>query len=347
MKGKNPRPWFALWLLVFALSPPAGALEFTGGRLKLVIHENTGRFSLYYLTDITQERYAPLFVDQDPRTSFLTVMVNDRTYRLGEAVAFRTRIGNAPANPGITFESSFLAVTQEFSFIKTAGSSLINGIRMHIRAVNRGERQAQVGLRFLLDTSLGEGGSPAHFSTGQRSINAETVIEKTAPDRYWVSRNDQVSLMGSLSAGVAAPPDLVHFANWKRFNDAPWKIQYTPGRNFNNLPYSVGDSAACYYFEPLPLARGESRDFVILLAAEDEGGFADPGPGGETELSRILADSEALLAREEDRRGDAATIRDLISRIDGYLSSGASVSDEELYAIEQVIDRLKNRYGIP
>jgi hypothetical protein len=347
MKGKSPVFWFALCILGFAVSAPAGALDFTGGRLKLVIHENTGRFSLYYLTDVTQERYAPLFVDQDPRTSFLTVMVNDRTYRLGEAAAFRTRIEGAPANPGIIFESSFLAVTQEFSFIKTAGSSLINGISMRIRVLNRGERETRVGLRFLLDTSLGEGGSPAPFSTGQRSLNAETVIEKNAPDRYWVSRNDQVSLMGSISSGVTEPPDLVHFANWKRFNDAPWKIQYTPGRNFNNLPYSVGDSAVCYYFEPLPLTRGESRDFVILLAVEDEGGFAPPGTAEENELSRILVDSEALLSREEDRRDDTAAIRDLISRIDGYLSSGVSVSDEELSAIELVIARLKTRYGIP
>jgi hypothetical protein len=347
MKGKSLTLWGILCILGFAVSLPAGALDFTGGRLKLVLHENTGRFSLYYLSDITRERYTPLFVDQDPRTSFLTVMVNDRTYRMGEASAFRTRIEGAPANPAIIFDSSFLAVTQEFSFIKTAGSSLTNGIRMHIRVLNRGERQAWVGLRFLLDTSLGEESSPAPFSTDQRSLNAETVIEKTAPDRYWISRSDHVSLMGSISTGVTAPPDLVHFANWKRFNDTPWKIQYTPGRNFNNLPYSVGDSAVCYYFEPLPLARGESRDFDILLAAEAEGGFAAPGKAVENEVSRILADSEALLSREEDRQDDAAVIRNLLARIDGYLSSGVFVSDEELSAIEMVIARLKTRYSIP
>jgi hypothetical protein len=327
--------------------PRLFALDLTSGRVRLVLHENTGRFSLYYLTDMTQDRYTPLFVDQDPRTSFLAVMVNDRIYRLGEAAAFRTRMGGTAANPAIIFESSFLSVTQEFSFIRTAGSSLVNGIRMRVRMENLGEQQFRVGLRFLLDTSLGEGGSPAPFMTNLRALSAETAIEKNAPDRYWVSRNDRVSLMGSISTGVTEGPDLIHFANWKRFNDTPWKISYTAGRNFNYLPYSVGDSAVCYYFDPLPLSRGEGRGVSILLAAEDESGFAaaDAEPGDE--LSRIMADSNELLSREDSRRTDAITIRDLISRIDRYIASGVSISDEEIAAIELVITRLKARYGLP
>jgi hypothetical protein len=346
MRGQVPVPWFALGVLLLMLGAPAFALDLSNGRLKLTIHENTGRFSLYYLSDITQDRYTPLFVDQDPRTSFLAVIVNDRVYRMGEASAFRTRLGGTAASPAIIFESSFLSVTQEFAFIRTAGSSLSNGVRMNIRVVNRGEQQARVGLRFLLDTSLGEGGSPAPFATDLRSLNSETLVEKNAPDRYWVSRNDRVSLMGSISAGVAEAPDLVHFGNWKRFNDTPWKVPYSAGRNFNYLPYSVGDSAVCYYFDPLPLTRGESRSVSIMLASEDERGFAAADTTGENELSRILADSDELLSREDNRQTDAAALRDIISRIDGYLSSGLPVSDEELAAIELVITRLKARYGI-
>jgi hypothetical protein len=56
--------------------------------MKLIIHENTGRFSLYYLEDVRKNLYTPLFLVQDPRTSVLSILVNNKVYRMGEAAEF-------------------------------------------------------------------------------------------------------------------------------------------------------------------------------------------------------------------------------------------------------------------
>jgi hypothetical protein len=276
-------------LLFYALGLSGlGAAEFNDGRIRLVLHERSGRFSLYYMTDIVKEKYEPFFVDQDPRTSSLSVIVNDRTYRLGEASAFRVRIdGSVPSRPAIIFESSFLLVTQEFSFIRSSSAALSGGIRMTIRIENKNEQQLAVGLRFLLDTYLGEKGSSPPFVTDVRSVFSETVMSARDNDRWWISRNDRLGLMGSLPGADGSGNNSIHMTNWKRLNDVPWKIGYSQGRNFNLLPYSVGDSAVCYYYEPVTIARGEERIITLQLAAEEEGGFARYGAASNDRLSRL------------------------------------------------------------
>jgi hypothetical protein len=326
------------------------AAEYIDGRIRLVLHEGNGRFSLYYMT--SPSSYEAFFVDQDPRTSFLSVMVNDRSYKLGETSVFRTRIGGTRQNPAIIFESSFLSVIQEFSFVRTPGSQASNGVRITLRLENRGSQQASVGIRLLLDTNLGED-TQSHFIIDSRPVNSETYIERGGSERQWISRNNHISLMGSIASGEEGA-DAIHFANWKRLSDVSWKLTYSAGRNFNYPPYSVGDSAVCYYFNPLPLARGETRDYFLYLSSEDEQGFVFQNTALGENISRFLAESIPLPdavsltnppVDDTVRQSDINLLRELIARIDEYIASG-SVTDEELAAIETVISRLKIRYNV-
>ncbi|GHU80621.1 hypothetical protein FACS189468_0920 [Spirochaetia bacterium] len=333
-----------------------GAAEYTNGRIRLVLHENTGRYSLYFLTNTNGAQYEPFFVDQDPRTSFLTLLQNDRAYRLGEASSFKVRIGGTPAQPALIFESPALLVTQEFSFICTYGSALCNGVRIRIRIENRGD-QVSAGLRLLLDTSLGEGREPGapSFITETQQISSETLMDGSGADRWWISRNDHLGLMGSISGeDLSSSPDFIHFANWKRFNDTPWKLSYEPGRNFNFPPYSIGDSAVCYYFEPRVLRWGESRIISLILAAEDVNGFAMIRNAPVDQVTRPVQQSPASgaaqgiqsAARTDIIRTDLAVLRDLISKMDQYILYDTPISDEELAAMERRIAQLKARYGL-
>jgi hypothetical protein len=336
-------------VLMFILVLGVGRLtaaEIREGRVKLVLDQDTGRFSLYYLTDIKKERYESLFVDQDPRTSFLTLLVDDKTFRLGDTAAFRFRIVTDTEKPAIVFESSSLSVTQEFTFIRSGNDGLADGIRMDVRIENRGELRVPVGVRFLLDTRLGEG-SAAPFSTDAQSIAAETLITTAKADQWWFSRNEKLGLMGSIKIGGIAPPDSLHIANWKRLNDVPWKTNPSEGRNFNFLPYSIGDSALCYYFEPAPLERGATRSVSLLLSAAVDSGFASMGSAPEDDVSRLLKESVAVSASPElGLRTDLISVSDLINRIDRALSSDTPLSDEEITALETVLVRLKERNGL-
>ena len=332
-------------LLVFIVHS-AFAAEFIDGRIKLVLNPGTGRFSLYYMTDIAREEFVHLFTAEDPRTSFLSIMVNNKTYKMGETYLFKTSIGGTPSSPSLIFESSFMVVTQNFSFTKTGASSMTNGVLITITITNKSDRTVNAGMRLLIDTDLGEKNN-AHFITNLREINNETVIDKTSQDQYWVSKNDKLLLMGSIASENR--PDTVHFANWKRLNDAPWKITYMKGRNFNLLPYSIDDSAVCYYYEPAPLPKGGSRTATISLVSslfsEEQNIIAVSTAEDQPAIS-----IESSLPDEElgdTVRTDLATLEELVFRLDESIVSGLYISDEELAAISLLISRIKLKYSIP
>ncbi|MHC6204704.1 hypothetical protein ACYULU_16105 [Breznakiellaceae bacterium SP9] len=340
-----------LWsVLAFVLAIPAAeAAEYKNGDLRLVLNEATGRFSLYYLTDPSRGRYESFLTDQDPRTSFLAVQVNDRSYKLGDASIFRVRLSGTQANPALVFESAFLRVSEEFTFIKTPSFSTVNGVLITLRLENLSQQQASVGLRLLLDTYLGESGTPQHFLIDSKPVNTEIFLEKSRSTQRWVSRNDRLSLMGSIPS-EAGGPDGLHFANWNRLSEAPWKTAYNAGHNFNFPPYSIGDSAVCYYFNPVTLGRGERVHFSLHLSTEDSKGFVPQNTAAAPNRSRTVEGSVPLPERiapqqqnTSTRSDDIKLLTDLIKRIDGYMVTN-SISDEELAAIESVINRLKAQY---
>jgi hypothetical protein len=292
---------FVIALLTLVCSGLFGS-EYEDGRIRLVLDPQLGRFSLYYMTDPVQRKFEALFVDQDPRSSVLTLSYNGDTYRLGESDEFTIREGGSYQQPSLIFESPLLLITQEFTFIATAGSPAANGVKINFRIENKSKRRISAGIRFLLDTKLGEAGS-APFITDTRNIEEETLFEAgDAGDTFWVSGNDgEFALMGSISADVDRVPDLVHIANWKRLDEVPWTLVFVRGRKFNNPPYAIRDSAAAYYYEPVRINREESSSFYLLLASRDSQGFAafrpSDGLSPRNLAVQAMQAAEAALAR--------------------------------------------------
>lgn len=331
------------FVLLLGLAGSIAALEIREGRLKIAINEATGRFSLYYLTDIQKDRYLPLFVDKDPRTSFAALLIDDRAHRLGESSSFRTRVEKTEQGGRIVFESSALIAAQEFSFARLSGATLADTLKIEYVLSNKSERDLAVGLRQVLDTNLAEKKS-AHFRTDQRDIESETTIIGSAGDRWWSTDGDEFGLMGSISIEGQNGPDSIHFANWKRLNDAPWKAQASEGRNFNLLPYSIGDSALSYYFEPTTIARGGERRVSIFLSIANKSGFAGLEKTSDSALSDILQTSvQTAQSPDLALETDLITVRDLLVRIDEAIKNPQDVSDEELLAMEAIVSRLKAR----
>jgi hypothetical protein len=370
---KNPLPFkpvalfkpAALVLLALGLALPAFGAEYEDGFIRLVLNPVLGRFSLYYLSDPAQRKYEALFMDQDPRTSVLTLSLDNKTYRLGESGEFSIREGGTARQPALIFESATLAVTQEFSFIRTGGSQAANGIKISYHIENKGRRRVQAGLRLLMDTKLGESGMTP-FVTDNRMIQEEIVFDtKTGFDGYWISGTTEgPALMGSLSAAVDRVPDSVHIANWKRLNDVPWALEFAQGRKFNNPPYSIRDSAVAYYYEPVRINAGESTSFYLLLATRDTRGFVAfspseglPVPLVEEEpfapppVETVVVPAAAPVTPSPPPnvnptivRSDYNALRDIIGRVEEYLSYGTAMSDDEIASIEQDLARIRSRY---
>jgi hypothetical protein len=241
------------------------------GYIRLVLNEKKGHFSLYYLSDPKTMRYKPLFNSNDPSSSFLSVYMDGNVYRLGNSRQFKTRIEKDDDVTALVFESSFLKVTQIFTPVKTLSSQAANGVMITVNIQNNATQRSFVGLRMLFDTELGEGRKKVPFITNTQIVTSELLLEGNSNEKFWITRGKNIALMGSIvnPDGIGKGPDIVHIANWKRLKDAPWRLSYSEGRSFNNLPYSAGDSAVCYYFGPEMLDHKKVLSYTVFLTTED------------------------------------------------------------------------------
>jgi hypothetical protein len=360
------------------------AADFVDGNIKLTLNDRTGRFSLLYMDDEEKGKYKSLLWSRDANTSYLAVQLGTRVYKLGETNYFRTAIRGSQSNPSLVFESPRLSVVMDFSFIKTPNAAATNGIRIDIRMQNWGESDINAGMKLVLDTHFGEKNSP-QFRTNLRYIDSETVVNRTVNDQWWLSKDKNGTLMGSIFVDGTYYPDTLHFANWKRLSDARWKTTYVPGRNFNALPFSIKDTAVAYFMETTTLVRWDQRTMTVMLATEDEAGFAAPTipianaygpapgtapadplapmpsnmiavPGGNQNMPNIIINTTpaspapapqkaSVILPIGSLRVDLLTLRELIYKIDEYVYFGTSLTEEELRGMEMLIARLRSRYG--
>ena len=326
------------------------ALEAKEGLVKLVVNEATARVSLYRLVDIAKGRYEALIFDQDPRTSFATLSADGRLYKLGDASEFRVSAARTDTGVRIEFRSASFVVRQSLDFARSDGSTLADGVRVTFALENISEREVQLGLRYLIDTWLGEK-SGIHFITDKRSrVSEETAILRTDADA-WVATpsgpsttSGKTVFMIQFSGPGIDRPDRVLLSNWKRLSDASWGFDANSQRNFTLVPYSINDSAAALFWEPVSVARGGTRSISFAMGNMNEKGY--PTDDGKSSTEAIFAATVLGAAAPDAATSMAADLvaaRDLIARIDRAMAEGGTISADELAAWRKILDRLEER----
>jgi len=340
-----------LILLIFCFLIPLNALEIKEGRLKLVLHENIGRFSAYYLEDVRKNKYTSLFLDQDPRTSLLSVLIDNTVYRMGETSGFTEKVEKTVNGGKFIWESPFVRVTEDFSFVNAPGETLPTGVVIKISVTNISEQDYSAGVRYLFDTFLGERDN-IHFKTETLSdVTNERSFSSTSMPDYFLSQGKKETDTGfqimTDSDGITKP-DRVILANWKRLNDNSWAYEVNSSRNFNQLPYSINDSAIALYYNPSRVLKKQTKTVTIIIGSYNKNGYTLETSATSTEIAKLFNQT----VNETDTQftdpnlaiqSDLIAVRDLIEKIDAKLESGEKITDSDISVMEQVISELQKR----
>ncbi len=343
----------AISFLVLAAAS-ATALEVREGRVKLVLHEDLGRFSLYYLTDLQKGAYAPLFVDTDPRTSSTTLVVDNRVSRLGESADYQQEARRTAKGAEFVWSSRLIQVQQSLEFVTSAASQLADGVRVTVTVKNLGEQRLQVGLRFLLDTYFGEEGTFHFVTDGQKQVTRETELTGGSRPAYWTSvrQNDAAGLgLVVLTSGDGIDtPERIVFANWQRLNDSSWSYQTSGNRSFSNLPYSINDSAAAMYYGPRTVESGQSIAVSTILASAGAGAYkvSSPKAGAAEakttpELLSALASTSGISDPLLAAKTDLMVLDALLRAVDTRLANPAASTEQELQELRSAARELATR----
>jgi len=336
-------------VLVF-LTSGLGAAEYSQGSIRIVLHEKTGRFSLYSLRHPDRRgRPLPLFSDTDPRTTFFSLRVNKRIFEMGDSGRFKASLGYSE-NPSFVFESPPLRLTQHFFFVRSSDSDVINGVQVTFSLENWGNTDVTAGGRFLFDPHLSEERGRSEFQTNRRTIGSEILLTREDRDIFWVDTDGRVSLTGSLFSGFRDDPNRVHFANWKRLNSVRWDLSVRNERSFTFLGTSIRDTGIAYFFDDRVLRPGKRRNFTVYFLLDSTTGLlsnADMlrrrGMQEEDGEDEDLFDLE-ITAEPSPWEAALAAIKALIAKIDRLIIAGAP-TDEDVAALEREFEQLKEVHG--
>ena len=331
-----------LFVLFLLLSFLCYSLEVINGNIRLVLHENLGRFSVYILEDPTKRKYTSFFLDQDVRTSVISVVVDNKIYRLGESGSFKETAEETSTGAKFTWESRQLEITEEFTFASSSGSGKTDSIFITLTLKNISGNPIKLGVRYLFDTYLGESHNH-HFKTDvlDNMIN-ETVIEKKSMVNYWISQNIKKEKTGlqviTGISGVTAP-DRIIFANWKRLNESTWTYISSDTRDFSSRPYSINDSAVCHYYDPVVVESGNTRKIILMMGNMNEQGYQDSDAILEDTYTAIITSADGSLP---DRiKSDITVLENLLVMINKKIEAGELITDKDISIMEQIIEEIK------
>ena len=213
-----------------------------------------------------------------PWTSYTTVLVDGQATVFGGPSARRAGKGvpvgtvtEAPTAEGEMIVTvgrvGEIEVKQELSFARNPTTRVKDAAKISYLLTNRGAAAHPVGLRIVLDAMLGANdGAP--LRAGDRAISTATQLTGDVIPDYWQAfdslSSPAVISQGALRGPGLTPPDRMMMVDWGTLADHAWDFTFPEGADFTRAGEEEQDTAVALYWDPQPLAPGESRTYATL-----------------------------------------------------------------------------------
>jgi hypothetical protein len=243
--------------------------------------EETGRFAV----DVTggdQERSdddnKPLIYGRPkPWTSFTTIRIDGANYVFGKPTIRRSgaKLPGGAILGGPKTEANRLVMACEYGPIlveqalgitRSPSTGALDTAKIQYTVINRGSVPAEVGLRVMLDTMVGDNdGAP--FRIGSHEVTGDFEMAGAAAPDFWQAFDSlakpAVIAQGTLKGGDVTTPDRLVFTNWGKAADHPWEIPLKPGADFTRTGEDELDSSLVMFWQPRTVNPGEPLTVVI------------------------------------------------------------------------------------
>ena len=233
--------------LMSGLFAAENTVEMISDPLKLVIYPKTGNFCLYRLKAEDVRIYEPLYDDRSQSSvNIYSLLFNGEIFHLNNKSGKKIIISQTKNKITIMFQISmdFLA-TQTFSFVPSKQRSTGKLLKVVTKIQNISGDIANIGLKAVFDTSLGEKNLIPLYTDLRSEIGAELMLQPVLEkDSVVFSADRGYACLFFLRNEYMTTPTSVYVANWERLVTKKWLPPYISGRSFRK--YGSADPGLLY-----------------------------------------------------------------------------------------------------
>lgn len=336
MKKKLMVLTIAAFSALFLYAKPQAEYELNSGNLKLKVFEKTGNFCLYSLSSKGKVNYIPLYDDRSlGRNNKFYVFYNGKIYELKKRINKPLKIAKADNAITVTYDfSDKFFVVQKLSFTELSYGTSGPLLKIETVLENVGGDIAEMALKAVFDTNLGEKRRIPLYTDLRTGIFKETIIEpKFEKDSAVISAGNETACMFLIQHSDATMPENVYAANWERLQTIKWIPNIVQGRSFSTK-YFHNDSALLFVWPKEKIENKNTISVSMLI------GYFDYIKKTDSKSEEKPAETvSALNSMTEKELKDYTYIQKLLEKIADVENSPDSVSEDYIKDLTNQADK--------
>ncbi len=235
--------------------------------IKLKVFGRTGNFCLYARSPVDESNFIPLYDDRAKgRCNKFFVYYNGSSYELKRP----TKIEQNDYSVIVTYEfkDKFLVI-QELSFVRKKYGMTAPPLKIKTRIQNMNGNIADMGLKAVFDTNLGEKREVPIYTDLRSGFAKESFMNpRREKDAALISASNEFACIFLIKHSNASPMENIFVANWDRLQSRSWKPHFNQGRSFSTR-YFKNDSAILFSWPIEKLGNEEYSDITMLIGYYD------------------------------------------------------------------------------
>ncbi|MGP1431095.1 MAG: hypothetical protein ACTTI6_01145 [Treponema sp.] len=255
-------------------------VEMVSDPLKLVIYPKTGNFCLYHSKAEDARKYEPLYDDRSQASvNIYSVLFNGAMFHLNNKSGKKIIVSQTKDEITLTFQISldFLA-SQTFSFVPSKQRSTGKILKVVTEIQNISGELADIALKAVFDTSLGEKNLIPLYTDLRSEIGAELMLQPVLEkDSVIFSADKGYACLFFLRNEYMTVPTFVYAANWERLVTKKWLPSYVSGRSFRK--YTSSDPGLLYVWSERKVQNKATLSITNCIGFYDYRNTAETATG--------------------------------------------------------------------
>lgn len=242
-------------------------IDVSFGIIRIKVKPNYGLFNISVINDMDKSIPVLATANEYISSSFY-LKAGKKIYKLNEnsSVKYSAEVNYEQKSVLITYSIPDVAdVKVTFNAIRSSADSDFDMLKIYSEIVNTGSKKAELALKVVLDTVLGEVDRHHFYDNENTPVRNELGLRNVDGQKWFVSKNSSASMQIFPYGYDTTTPEFFALANLSTFQNGNWEPDMLSYRTFDTV-LSYNNSAVCIIWPESRVASTEKKSSVFYLA---------------------------------------------------------------------------------